>query len=409
MTKHPKIRVARHTRGGWIVDWWERKPDGTRKHVQIRKATQDDAQAVAVQQRAKWREADQIEKEEQRIELSAAKRGDNVVFLAALAPLDKLALVQAMEAMRAANAGAQELVEAAKEWIRRHRSGCKMPLCELVSQHLAWIATARRPATVDDRKKTLRTLTARFGDKAVSQIGTPELRAWVEDGNGDSTRKARRRAASALWGWAMGQGLVEDNPASRIRVAESTRERREVPIFSADDAAKILDAAEEHCPALVPYYAIGFFVGARPISELLGISAADIDLDRGVMVIRSNKTGRSRLAPITPNLRSWLEAYPVGSRGVLWSKRLHKRVIAKAGVRWIQDGMRHTRASFRLAAGIHAGQVAEEDGHSVAILNAHYATRIIKKEDVAKFWALVPTRPRAGADARQSPRLCVRP
>lgn len=408
MKRHPRIRVARY-RNGWITDWWERKPDGTRKHVQIRRPTQAEAQATAAEQKAKWTKAEQIEKEERRIEMSAAKRGDNVVFLAAMAPLEKLALVQALDAMRAANAGAQELVEAAKEWIQRHRSGCRLPLRELVAQHLAWIAEARRPATLDDRRKTLRTLTVRLGDKPVSQIGTAELRAWVEDGNGDSTRKARRRAASALWGWAMGKGMVEENPVGKIRVTESTRKRGEVKIFSADDAEKVLRAAEKHAPSIVPYYAIGFFVGARPISELRGIGAADIDFDRGVMVVRSKKTGRSRLAPITPNLRKWLEVYPVGTRGVFWSKRLHNRVVAKAGVQWIQDGMRHTRASFRLAAGVHAGQVAEENGHSVAVLNAHYATRLIRREDVEKFWGLVPTGPRVGVAARQSPRLCAQP
>lgn len=401
MTKHPKIRVARHTRGGWIADWWERAPDGSRRHRQVQRATKEDVMAVAKEQRERWAEEDRTAKEEHQIVQAAARRGDNVVLLAALAPTEKLAIVQALDALRDVGAGSQELVEAAKEWIRRHRSGCRLPLRDLVAQHLAWIAEARRPATLDDRRKTLRTLTVRLGDKPVSQIGTPEIRAWVEEGNGDSTRKARRRAASALWGWAMGKGMVEENPVGRIRVTESTRRRGEVKIFSADDAEKVLRAAEKHAPSIVAYYAIGFFVGARPISELRGIGAADIDFDRAVMVVRSKKTGRSRLVPITPNLRKWLEAYPVGARGVFWSKRLHNRVVAKAGVQWIQDGMRRTRASFRLAAGIHAGQVAEEDGHSVAVLNAHYATRLIQREDVEKFWGLVPTGPRDGVAAKQ--------
>lgn len=373
-----------------MADWWERAEDGRRIHRQIKRKRKEDAEEAAREQREKWQTEEEIRRNEERIERAAAKRGDNVVLLAALGAGEKAACVAAVELLRASGAEASDLVEAAEEWIRRHCAGGGLTVAELVERHVEWVKAHRRKATADDRRKQLRTLAETFGTSKVHQIGTVELREWVQGGGSPSVCAARKRAVSAMYGWAIGCGLAEENPAARIGVDEAG-ERGEVAVFTAEEAKKILQAAEQVAKKMVPYYAIGLFAGLRPQNELRGVQEGDVDMERGQILVRrhTSKTHRGRFVPMTETLRRWLEVYPVRGK-VWWNKRAHRRVVKKAGIRWIQDGMRHSRASYRLAAGVPVATVAEEDGHSVATLNANYATRIIPREEAERFWGILP-------------------
>jgi hypothetical protein len=80
-----------------------------------------------------------------------------------------------------------------------------------------------------------------------------------------------------------------------------------------------------------------------------------IDLARGHIEIKAAKakSARRRIIPIQPNLAGWLRPYtgltvrvvPPGSRRKLGQVR------KSAGLaRWPQNGLRHSFASYRLAA-----------------------------------------------------------
>jgi len=161
------------------------------------------------------------------------------------------------------------------------------------------------------------------------------------------------------------------------------------------------------------------------MNELRGLDWRDIDLEGGNITVRraSSKTNRARLVPISPNLRAWLETVPPSRRkgGIYYSRRLLdwiagkeprqdrriaepgkiKRAAKKKGkktrmefepIPWGQDILRHTRTSFRLAQTQNAPMVAEEGGHTLAIMRQHYVNRTIRAAEVDAFWNILPTK-----------------
>ncbi len=105
-----------------------------------------------------------------------------------------------------------------------------------------------------------------------------------------------------------------------------------------------------------------------------------------------NKTRRRRLVPVSPNLRAWMEKWlsldvPLAPPG--WDNRL-LRVRRAAGLDpWPQNVLRHSRVSYRLAQTGNAAQTAIEDGHSEAILHAHYSA-LVTPEDAARYFGILP-------------------
>lgn len=383
------VRVSRRKEGGWLADWWERDPLGRQRHRQVKRQTQEEVLEVKAAKEEEWRDMEAARAAEARIERAAAKRGDNVVILAALAPEAKMACAAALEVLKKAGVEARELVDAASEWVRRQHPGGLLTTGELVAKHLEWIRQARRPATAADRRKQLKTFVEEFGETKSSLIGPPEVRGWVEAGGSQSVQAARKRAVSALYGWAKMRGLARTNPAQEVQVEKPPR--GDVAIFRAEEVERILRAAEEVDARIVPYYAFGFFCGLRPTRELRGLREEHVDLEQKVVLVRrtTSKTDRGRYVPMTDNLVEWCRKYPVKG-GIWWRKRVHLAVVKAAGVKWLQDGMRHTRASFRVAAGVPLATVAAEDGHSIGVLLASYTNRIIKPDEVRRFWGIVP-------------------
>lgn len=145
--------------------------------------------------------------------------------------------------------------------------------------------------------------------------------------------------------------------------------------------------------ALVRYIALGVFAGLRPTSELVRLEWKDIDLDEGRIYVVSGKTGRARPVPISKNLAAWLDLTPKSKQKGLvaqFSRRAWRRVQKATGVHVGHDVLRHTRCSYRLAELKDPGIVAAEGGHTLAILQRHYANLRIKQAQVDEFWNIMP-------------------
>jgi len=76
---------------------------------------------------------------------------------------------------------------------------------------------------------------------------------------------------------------------------------------------------------------------------------------------------------------------PVGARGKL------ERVRKRAGLTsWPKNGLRHSFASYRLAATNNAPAVAAELGHSTpAMLYANYR-ELVLPEEAERYWQIAP-------------------
>ena len=403
----------------WRADWWERGASGG---DYVHRSKQCGTRAELDE----WIEAERKERaKDDKVTRRADKRRDTIVALANLSPKEKAAIAAAVASLRAAGGGAEVLADAVKVYAKTHLTGARKKVWRIVGEHLRIVRQRRRPATYADRRRNLAPLVADHGRKLAATFSPATAEDWIFAANTDSMRAARRRAAHAVFEFAMRRGYIDRNPVATVERVEPAP-RDEVCILTAADAAELMSRAEKHAPALVPYLAIGLFGGLRPMNELRGVVwERDIDLAGGNITVRraSSKTNRARLVPISPNLRAWLETVPPSRRkgGIYYSRRLldwiagkeprQDRRIAEPGkikrkakadgkktrpefepIPWGQDILRHTRTSYRLAQTQNAPMVAEEGGHTLAIMRQHYVNRTIRAAEVKAFWNILPTK-----------------
>ncbi len=405
----------------WRADWWERGASGG---DYVHRSKQCGTRAELDE----WIEAERKERaKDDKVTRRADKRRDTIVALANLSPKEKAAIAAAVASLRAAGGGAEVLADAVKVYAKTHLTGARKKVWRIVGEHLRIVRQRRRPATYADRRRNLAPLVADHGRKLAATFSPAQAEDWIFAANTDSMRAARRRAAHAVFEFAMRRGYIDRNPVATVERVEPAP-RDEVCILTATDAAELMSRAEKHAPALVPYLAIGLFAGLRPMNELRGLDWRDIDLEGGNITVRraSSKTNRARLVPISPNLRAWLETVPPSRRtgSIYYSRRLLDWIVGKAPrqdrriaepgkikrkaktegkktrmefepIPWGQDILRHTRTSYRLAQTKNAPLVAEEGGHTLAIMKMHYTNRTISSASVEKYWAILPSNNRS--------------
>lgn len=224
------------------------------------------------------------------------------------------------------------------------------------------------------------------------------------------TKNNMRTTLAALWahGAAKSRGWTAENIVLEI---PRFKEIREAPgILTLEQTRTLLEGACEHAPELVPLLAIQAFAGLRR-SEALALDWNEINFEKKDIHVSGakSKTASWRLAPMPGNLIEWLTASRQPSGPIVpWhdlkggkmairhtaSIEGHRRreLMAKIGMKSLpKNGLRHTAATYRLAALGDPARVATELGHSQKILLAHYRI-LARQEDAEKYFAIIPTK-----------------
>ena len=93
-------------------------------------------------------------------------------------------------------------------------------------------------------------------------------------------------------------------------------------------------------------------------------------------------------------LAAWLSLTPAAARKgpvAKFNRRHYWKIQEAAKVDVGSDVLRHTRASYRLAEIRDPGIVAWENGHSLPVMQLHYANLRLKDAEVREFWGIVPS------------------
>jgi integrase len=180
--------------------------------------------------------------------------------------------------------------------------------------------------------------------------------------------------------------VAEDVPRAKVRGGE-------IGILTPKDLAKLLFKADEEAAL---FLALGAFTGIRT-AELLKLEWEDFNFARSHIVIgkSKSKTATRRLVPILPNLAEWLRPYHGMTGRVFVSSKAAVRTIAfaKQFVKWPSNALRHSYASFRLAATQDAAKVALEMGNSPTMLFTNYR-ELADEHDAALWFSISPKRPK---------------
>ncbi len=248
-----------------------------------------------------------------------------------------------------------------------------------------------------------------FGDANACDVGKNEISTWVNRLKAaPSTINNAIREVRSLFAWASEQGFVPENPIARTHDLRRKVVRPEPGILSVKEFSTLLYTAN---PDILPYFALGGFAGIRP-DELLRLEWSHVRFDEGLIEVKGEnaKTSERRLVKIEPALAAFLAPYS-GRTGKIctssWRRlfRDARRAVGfgKPGTEtaeekslginlkeWPDDALRHSFASYHLAAFNDAAQTALQMGHrGTATLFQHYRA-LVKPAEALRWWKLLP-------------------
>jgi integrase len=278
------------------------------------------------------------------------------------------------------------------ERIRR----CNVNVAELAKE----VVEAKRkdghsPIYIADLKKRLARFSADFGERPIAGVTVEELDDWLRNLNcGPKSRANFRANVGVLFSYAERRRMIDSNPVLRTALPKLIDKAPE--IFSVDQLAGLLNAASSGAPDVAPMLVIGAFAGVRE-AEIKRLDWSEVDQTRGHIEVKSSKakSARRRIVEMQPNLREWLRPYaamtgpvvPVNSR-----KKLDAVRRAAGLARWPKNGLRHSYASYRLAAIHDAPRVASELGHTSPQMLYSTYRELVLPEEAERYWKITPAK-----------------
>jgi integrase/recombinase XerD len=227
-----------------------------------------------------------------------------------------------------------------------------------------------------------------FAGQKLAEISVKEIKNWLKKRGAAVTNNNYRTALSVLFGHAKTEEWIASNPIEYVAADEE--DTKQPGILELFQVRALLKACVKLQPDFVPAVTIALFGGVRPESELW-------HLQRQHIVHKSKSQGSTRFLKIQQNLVAWLQRYlkdepgQICPHGDAYYSRL-QRIRAEAGIiKWPQDVLRHTFASYRYAACGDENLTRREMGHygSVHTFLRHYKNRV-RDEDAKEFWAITP-------------------
>ena len=269
----------------------------------------------------------------------------------------------------------------------------------------------------EGRAKTWGTLAWRLakdpaGEMRVQDFGTPQVQAWLRRQSGaPSTQRLNAKLLSAALTAAVEEGLLASNPfTSKVRKYDVPRvaKKRRDPL-TVEQVRRIAGAVPERYRAMVIVMAAG---GLR-IGEAVALRVDDVDFETATLHVTKQHDAKGLVKPLKANgdarrvplagpieleLARHIEAFP--STGLLFTSRFglrvdpgtfrrlhwHDAVIeAKLPPTTRMHDLRHHCASTLLGLGVPITAVAEQLGHSVAVLSMTYAHVMSGAADLSRM------------------------
>jgi integrase len=276
------------------------------------------------------------------------------------------------------------------ERVRRHG----VTVAQLANEVLdAKRRDGRAPMYLADLRKRLTRFCQDFGDRPIASITVEELDDWLRALPLSPKSRANYRAnVGVLFSYATKRRILDMNPilhTEKPKLIDSPPD-----IFTVNELRALLYEAQRTEPSVVPMLAIAAFAGIRD-AELKRIDWSEVDQNRGHVEIKAGKakSARRRIVEMQPNLREWLRPY-AGMTGPVVPPNARKKLdlIRKTAKleRWPNNGLRHSFASYRLAAINDAPRVAAELGHTSPQMLYSTYREVVRPEEAERYWKIEP-------------------
>jgi len=259
-----------------------------------------------------------------------------------------------------------------------------------------------RADTIDDIKETSNLLKKLFPSAKIAEANQKQIETYLDGLLVTHRRKFNlKNRLGQFFNWARKKGYTAFNPCEGIEIVVPSSDPQ---FLSVEDCKTLLELCER--PAhedLLCYIAICLFAGLRP-TECALLRWEQIDFEeRQITVLGStSKVKESRTVTIEPTLARWLTPRAKKSGFVTEPKnfrpRFEKLKVASGykigkenpdGRVWIDDGMRHSFATFWLARHNDRPHLAEQMGTGLKMIKKHYKGTVARSKMEA-FWNLLP-------------------
>jgi integrase len=307
----------------------------------------------------------------------------------------------AREAIRLLDGSGLSLSEAARRAIAGKKAVKQSSIAQCVEDFMrSRLAEACRPLTLRWYEEKLAGFVASLGERQVDQLTAAELREWIASQPiADSSKIHAARAIRSVWLWATKQ----EPPIAGTDITNGLKTNGSAPstihFLTVEECAAIMAGAGDYRPAL----ALMLFAGIRP-HEIAGqekerMTWAAVQPAEKIIRIPAElaKTGRTR---IIEGLPAAVWAF-LGKPGHPDAAICPGRCLLATGLasslagygnkrKWPKDALRHTFATYAVAAFADPGQVSLWLGHNdSAMLYRHYRG-LATKAEAKKFWRLRP-------------------
>lgn len=220
----------------------------------------------------------------------------------------------------------------------------------------------------------------------IASIDRDAIDAYQRDRMADGVTNATINRAVALvrrmLNYAVDRKHLRTNPIARVEMLEESPARR--PVLEASEERTLIEACS---PEWLRFLVRVLLATGCRVGEVLALTYRDVDLDRGVLVIRRSKSGASRDVPIHPSIASDLRrgrgtadaaviVKPDGKRPTLsGAGQAFRRAVARCTDERLPADKRIRQADLRvhdlrhvftvraLASGLTAFEVARVLGH----------------------------------------------
>lgn len=349
------------------------------------------------------------EKSQGTLAVAAISAADRISLEAAL-----VELVKEYSAARALLPKGAAPTEAAQFFAQRHPANApRKTVAEVAAEFIADRTSAGCSAIHlrDLRIRLAQQFASAFGLPITATTG-PLVQAFIysmknqKTGQPSANRSKENmlRCVASLYGFARRMKYIPSDLAVEIsEIPTPKKQPKPIGIYAPADLARILAAADHD---LLPALTIAAFTGLR-VAEVSRLDWKDIRLAERLLVVEADKakTAARRVVPLCDALVAWLtpHARPAGpvspcvedlqSVGNALGNRF-ERTAARAKVKWVRNGFRHSYISYRTATLKDVPAVALKCGNSPNVIFRNY--RALTTEAEGRAWFAIQPPPAAG-------------
>lgn len=237
--------------------------------------------------------------------------------------------------------------------------------------------------------------TTDLGNRRIQTITQLDVEKWLNDKKdlGNRSKEHYRNYFGQFINWCIKHGYTKFNPCANIEIHV---EEKPTEFFTVDQITELLNLVNTpRWNKLLPYTVICLFAGVRP-NECNQLHWGHFEGGGNELVIpaKISKTKRERRIVLADNLKAWLHYYKTTNPGAPLIPEANLPDLVrdhklKLSFPWIQDGLRHSFATYFISKEKNYSLLETFMGNSKYVLMKHYV-RTVTEEEWKKFWAIMP-------------------